>query len=311
MTRLDLSRRQVITGLAAAAGAALIATRTATAARGGTSMVGEVGRTTAKAGDTLMDIMRRHNLGFDEILAANPGFDVWTPAEGTEVVLPTAHILPDAPREGMVLNLPEHRLYFFPPNGGKPESYAIGIGTEGNKTPLGRTKVVRKQKKPTWYVPKSILAEEPGRQKVVPPGPDNPLGDHAIYLAWTAYLIHGTNLPDAIGRRASHGCINMYPEGIAAIFERTPIGMPVTVVDQQAKLAWVGEQLLMQVHLSGRQADQIEETGKFDHEPVPKLEAIADKAAGEERHRLDWEVIQEAVKRRDGIPVNVLRDTPA
>jgi L,D-transpeptidase ErfK/SrfK len=310
MTRLDLSRRQVVRGLAAAAGTALLAPRLAFA-RNNVAMIGEVARTHVKAGDTLMDIMRRHNLGFDEILAANPGFDVWTPAEGTEVLLPTAHILPDAPREGLVLNLPEHRLYFYPPNSGAPESYAIGIGTEANKTPRGRTKVVRKQKNPTWYIPKSILAEEPGRKKVVPPGPDNPLGKHAIYLAWTAYLIHGTNLPDAIGRRASHGCINMYPEGIEAIFDRTPIGMPVTVVDQQAKFAWLGEQLYLQVHLTGHQADQIEETGKFDHEPVPGLEARADKAAGKEIYRLDWEVIQEAVKKRDGIPVQILRDTPA
>jgi L,D-transpeptidase ErfK/SrfK len=310
MARLDLSRRQVIGGLAAAGVAALIAPRGVFAREGAAAMIGEVTRTTVRAGETIMDVMRRSNLGFDEIIAANPGIEIWIPAEGTEVILPTAHILPDAAREGMVLNLPEHRLYFYPP-GGKPESYAIGIGTEANKTPLGRTSVVRKQKNPTWYVPKSILAEEPGRKKIVPPGPDNPLGDHAIYLKWTAYLIHGTNLPDAIGRRASHGCINMYPEGIAAIYDRTPIGMPVTVVDQQAKFAWVGEQLYMQAHLSGRQADQIEETGKFDFEPVPGLEARATKAAGKEKHRLDWDAIQEAVKRRDGIPVQILRDTPA
>jgi len=307
MARDDLSRRQVLAGMAATSAAGLIATPRLAWARTLPNIIGEVKTTKARAGQTLMDVMREHNLGYVEIVAANPGVDTWIPGEDTEILLPTAHVLPDAPREGMVLNLPEHRLYWFPGDG-TAESFAIGIGAEGKVTPIGRTTVVRKQKNPTWHVPKSILKEEPDHVKVVKPGPDNPLGKYALYLGWPAYLIHGTNLPDAIGRRASHGCINMYPEGVEVLFNRAPIGTVVQVVDQPAKFAWMDGALMMQVHLTGKQADQIEETGQFEPEPVPDLDARVKRAAGKEADRLDWDAIAEAVKKRNGVPVRITRD---
>jgi L,D-transpeptidase ErfK/SrfK len=310
MARGDLSRRGLLTGAGALGAVVLAQPRFAFAARY-PNLIGEVTTTLTRKGDTLMDVMRRHNLGYVEIVAANPTVDPWIPPEGTKLVLPTAHILPDAPREGLVLNLPEQRLYHFQPGGGQVRTFPIGIGSEGKTTPVGRTTVVRKQKNPTWYVPKSILKEEPDHKKIVPPGPDNPLGRHALYLGWNAYLIHGTNLPDAVGRRASHGCINMYPESVEYLFDRVAIGTPVTVVNQQAKFASIDGALYLQVHASGKQTDQIEATGKFEPEAIPDLAARADKAAGEMRDRIDWDIVVEAVKRRNGIPVRITKDAPA
>jgi L,D-transpeptidase ErfK/SrfK len=306
MAHRDLSRREVFAGLGAA-GAVLLAKPRRLFAAGYPAVVGQVATTRARKGDTLMDIMRRHNLGYDEIVAANPEVDPWLPGEGTEIVLPTEHILPEGPREGLLLNLPEQRLYYFQGNG-EIHTFAIGIGAEGKTTPLGRTTVVRKQKDPVWYVPKSILKEEPDHKKIVPAGPDNPLGKHALYLKWPGYLIHGTNLPDAIGRRASHGCINMYPEGVAYLFDRVAIGTPMTVVNQQAKLAMIDGALFLQVHMNGDQADQIEATGKFDPAPVPGLAEMIDRAAGDLNPHVDWDAVLGAVARRDGIPVRVTKE---
>lgn len=307
MVRRDLSRREFIVGSGVAA-AAMLARPSLSYAVTYPNILGEVSTTQARKGDTLMDIMRRHNLGYDELVAANPTVDTWIPGEGTDVLLPTAHIIPVAPREGLVLNLPEQRLYYFPADGGPAKTFAIGIGAEGKTTPLGRTTIVRKQKNPTWHVPKSILKEEPDHKKIVMPGPDNPLGKYALYLKWPAYLIHGTNQPDAIGRRASHGCINMYPEGVEYLFERVAIGTVVTVVDQQAKFAVVEGEVFLQIYMTGKQADQIEESGKFDPEPVPELKAMAERAAGDLRDRIDWDVVAEAEKTRNGIPVRITRD---
>lgn len=309
MAHRDLSRREVFSGLGAL-GAVLLARPRSAFAAGYPDVLGKVTTTRARQGDTLMDIMRRHNLGYDEIVAANPKVDPWLPGEGTEIVLPTEHILPVGPREGLLLNLPEQRLYYFEPKG-VVRSFAIGIGAEGKTTPLGRTTVVRKQRNPTWYVPKSILKEEPDHKKIVMPGPANPLGKHALYLKWPGYLIHGTNMPDAIGRRASHGCINMYPEGVSYLFDRVGIGMSLTVVSQQAKVTTIDGALYLQVHMSGAQADQIESTGKFEQEPVPGLAEMVDKVAGELSPRVDWDVVVAAVDRRDGIPVRITKEARA
>ena len=310
MAHRDLNRREVFAGLGAL-GLALIAAPRLARAAGYPNMIGAVGTTRAQPGETLMDVMRRSNLGYDELVVANPTVDTWLPDPEVDIVLPTAHILPDAPREGIVLNLPEQRLYYFVPDSSTVRSFPIGIGSEGNHTPLGRTTIVRKQKNPTWYIPKSILKEEPGRNPVVPPGPDNPLGKHALYLKWPAYLIHGTNLPDAIGRRASHGCINMYPESVEFLFDRVPIGTVVTVVDQPAKFIVANGALLIQAHMTGKQADEIEATGKFEPERIPNLEALVIKAAGAMKDRIDWDVVKAAEEKRDGIPVRITKDSAA
>jgi len=217
-------------------------------------VVGELQVTTAGEEDTLSDIARRFNIGYDEITRANPGVDPWLPRAGTPILLPTRFVLPNAPRTGVVVNLPALRLYYFPPRKpGEPQkviTHPIGIGLVGWSTPEGTTKVVSKKADPWWYPPLSVRREhqrdgDPLPAKVAP-GPDNPLGRHALRLGWPSYLIHGTNQPYGVGMRASHGCIRMYPEDIASLFEDIPVGTKVTVVNQPLVYGWHDGHLYVQ-----------------------------------------------------------------
>ena len=218
------------------------------------NMVGEVYTVETRESQTLLDIAREHNVGYEEIRNANPEVSLWAPAPDTEVVIPARYILPPVQREGVVINLSELRLYYYPdtPEGETPrvETYPIGIGREGFDTPLGVTRTTMKLKDPAWYPPESVRQEarENGEPppEVVPPGPDNPLGQHAIMLDIPGYLIHGTNRPDGIGMRASRGCIRMMPETIEALFSRIEVGERVNLIDMPVKVGLEGERLYVQ-----------------------------------------------------------------
>jgi L,D-transpeptidase ErfK/SrfK len=227
-----------------------------------TGVVGVLQATHARAEDTLSDIARRFDLGFDEVVRANPGVDPWLPGEGTRIVLPTQFVLPDAKPEGIVVNVAAMRLFYFPkpaPGGERVViTHPIGIGKIGWATPVGATRVVSKRKDPWWTPPESVRREHeaegdplPAR---VPPGPDNPLGARAMNLGWPSYLIHGTNKPAGVGLRASHGCIRMYPEDIAAIYDGVPVGTKVTVVNQPLVYRWQGDSLYVQAYPSHEDA---------------------------------------------------------
>ena len=206
----------------------------------GTGVVGYVQRTVISKDDTLPDVARRFDVGYEEMLMANPGVDPWLPGAGREVVVPTQFVLPAAPHEGVVVNVAAMRIFYYPPHKkGEPETvytHPLGIGKVGWKTPEGTTKIVSRQKDPIWVVPKSVRDEhaESGEQlpAQVPPGPDNPLGQYEFRLGWPSYLIHGTNKPYGVGMRSSHGCMRLYPEDIAVFFDLIPIGTKVTVVNQ-------------------------------------------------------------------------------
>ena len=256
--------------------------------------------------ETLLQVARERGLGYIELMAANPGVDPWLPGVGTDVVVPDMHVLPDAPRRGIVINLTEMRLYLFSPRGDVVGTWAIGIGQQGDMTPLGSSTVVRKQLDPTWFVPKSIREEKPELPASVPPGPDNPLGDRALYLAWPGILIHGTNKPWGVGRRVSHGCIRLYPEAIAELYRLAPVGTPVTVVDQAAVLGWREGALYLQVHPNKSQADQIEAGEPISPEPVPDLHDKVVAAAGDRADAIDWRAVDRAAVERNGIPVVVV-----
>jgi L,D-transpeptidase ErfK/SrfK len=205
--------------------------------------------------DTLMDIAREHGVGYEEIIRANPEVSIWIPGEGTEVTIPGRFILPDAERTGVVINIAELRLYYFPKVGEgeapRVETYPIGIGREGYDTPLGITKTTMRLEDPAWYPPRSMREEAAERGEpapaVVPPGPDNPLGRHAVLLDIPGYLIHGTNEPDGIGMRASRGCIRMFPEDVETVFHNVPVGTQVNIIDQPIKVGWQDGQPLVQV----------------------------------------------------------------
>lgn len=217
-------------------------------------VIGMLQVTRASAEDTLSDIARRFNLGYDEVIRANPGVDPWLPGMDREIFLPTQFVLPDAPREGLVINLPALRVFYFPkPKPGEPQTvitHPIGIGKVGWSTPEGSTKVTAKRKNPVWTPPASVRKEhrENGDPlpRTVPPGPDNPLGAFAMTLGWPSYLIHGTNKPYGVGLRSSHGCMRFYPEDIAQLFDQIPVGTPVHVVNQPLLMGWQGDALYVQ-----------------------------------------------------------------
>src|ERR1700723_614328 len=219
-------------------------------------LVGYVQKVTVGKDDTLPDIARRFDVGYEEMLLANPGVDAWLPGVGREVVVPTQFVLPAASHEGVVVNVAAMRIFYYPPHRkGEPQTvytHPIGIGKVGWKTPEGTTKIVSRQKDPVWVVPKSVREEhqEDGEQlpAKVPAGPDNPLGAYEFRLGWPSYLIHGTNKPYGVGMRSSHGCMRLYPEDIAVFFDLIPIGTKVTVVNQPYLFGWRDGTLYLQAY---------------------------------------------------------------
>ncbi len=198
--------------------------------------------------DTLLDVAWRYRLGFERITRLNPGVDPWIPAPGTVIRLPTEHILPDAPRVGLVVNLPELQLYDFTVDPDSPEIFALAIGDEMDPSLVGEYKVGKKREQPVWHVPASIRAEKPELPAEVPPGPDNPLGPYWMTIGSTSYGIHGTNNRWSIGREATHGCLRLYNDEIARLFARTREGTPLRLVYQSVKLGRRGDTLYVEAH---------------------------------------------------------------
>lgn len=273
--------------------------------------VGDMQTYAAKKDDTFVRLGRANNLGYVEMRAANPGIDPWLPGEGTKIILPARHLLPDAPHKGIVINIPEMRVYAFTEPGAPPHTYAIGVGREGLNTPTATTTVVDKKEGPEWRPTPRMRQEDPTLPVVVPAGPENPLGTHAIYLGIPDIRIHGTNKPDGIGRRVSSGCIRLQPEGIIDLFGRIKVGMPVTIVDQPVKAGWVGNDLYMEAHPTIEQANQMEEEGAVSTYRLSEDDMrLILKAAGEAAGSLDWGAIREAVRERRGYPVLIARRSP-
>ena len=275
----------------------------------GNDLVGRVQRVPARYWDTLLDIARRHDLGYLHITRANPGVDPWLPGEGREVILPTRYVLPAAPRTGIVLNIAEMRLYYYPPPkpGEQPRVivHPIGIGRDFWNTPLGATRVVGKQTDPSWRPPESIRAEYAAEgerlPRVVSPGPDNPLGRFALRLAWPGYLIHGTNKPYGVGMRVSHGCIHLYPEDIERLFPGVAAGTPVYVVNQPYKAGWFNNVLYLQAYpplvLNGQ---------TYVNTLTPAVQAVT-AVMGDRQVKIDWNAVMQGAIEARGIPVAVSR----
>jgi L,D-transpeptidase ErfK/SrfK len=279
-----------------------------------TGVVGVLQVTHARDEDTLADIARRFDLGFDEVTRANPGVDPWLPGEGTRIVLPTQFVLPEAPPEGLVINVAALRAFYYP-KVAKGEArtvvtFPIGIGKIGWATPLGTTKIVSKRKDPYWIPPESVRKEHAEEGDMlperVPPGPDNPLGAYAMNLGWPSYLIHGTNKPAGVGLRASHGCIRMYPEDIAALFDGIPIGTPVTVVDQSLLYRWQGDSLYVQSYPPHLEE---EEDPAADTQPVFKDAMLGRMWQRAKPHggQLDRALVEQVVNEQRGVAVPVSR----
>ena len=274
------------------------------------NVVGEMRRYTVREGEVFADIARHFDIGYTALVTANPGVDPWLPGVGREITIPALHIMPDAPHQGVVINLAQWRLFYFPPGGGRVETFPLGLGVIGRKTPLGVTRVVSKEASPAWYPPPSIRAERPELPAVVPAGPDNPLGAYALHLGWTSYLIHGTNKPDGVGRNVSHGCIRLYPEDIERVFNVVGVGTPVRAVDQPATAAWGPDGLYVQVYPSKSQVEEISIDRRPTPEPAQGVEAVVRTTAGHYAETVDWNAVAQAARQRTGVPVRVAPRPP-
>jgi len=276
------------------------------------SVIGEPQITFARESDTLSDLAREYGLGYDEIMAANPGVDPWLPGEGTPILLPTQFVLPDAPRRGIILNMASKRLFYFPePAGGEARevlTYPIGIGRVGWETPLGATTVVSKAKDPHWWVPASVRQEhaELGDPlpKVVPPGPDNPLGTRVLKLDMPGYLIHGTNQPYGVGMRVSHGCVRLYPENIETLYTLVDVGEVVTIVNEPFLIGRRDGELFFEAH------------EPLEDDPVAageRLQALLQGQSGVDGRPLNSHLrayIAELAARPRGVPLSIVHYDP-
>ena len=269
------------------------------------SLVGRHQVYIARHEDTLLDIARRFAMGLAELRLANPGVDTWIPGEGAAIRLPSRFVLPDAPHSGLVINVAEMRIYYYQEDRSEVRTWPISIGRVGWETPLGETRIVRKKANPTWYPPESIREEAAMNgdplPRVVGPGPDNPLGTHALYLGFPQYLIHGTNKPYSIGMRVSHGCVRMYPEHIVELFGLVEPETPVTLVHQGVKAGWSGDELYLEVH---------PDVGVPDEESRPSMTEVVSSliAATSDSglpQNLDWRRIEETLATASGVPVAV------
>jgi|HubBroStandDraft_5_1064220.scaffolds.fasta_scaffold00040_18 L,D-transpeptidase ErfK/SrfK len=275
----------------------------------GSGVIGTDTTLTTHYQDTLLDIARQHSLGYDEIIRANPGIDMWIPGEGTQILLPGRRILPPGPHEGVVVSLPEHRLYYFPKakQNGKQVviTYPVSIGKLGKNTPLGQTRVIAKIVHPSWYPTASIRKEHADAgdplPAVVGPGPDNPLGDYKIRLGFGdgTYEIHGTNNPTAVGLAITHGCIRMYPEDVAALFPQLPVGTPVRLINVPVKVAWVDGEFLLEAH------PPVNAQGESFEPDVDKFSDLLRAAVGDTTVAINWDYAHEVLQKANGVIATV------
>jgi L,D-transpeptidase ErfK/SrfK len=248
--------------------------------------------------DTLAAVAEKYGLGYLELLDANPDVDPWIPGEGTPVLLPTKYVLPSAPREGVVINIAELRLYYYSPNHDLVVTYPVGLGRQEFRTPVGSTRIIMAIEEPSWTPTPSARAEHAARgdplPSVVPPGPDNPLGSMALQLDMPGYFIHGTNQPFGVGQLVSHGCVRLYEPHIASLAEMTSKGTPVHIVNEPYKVGWRNGELYVEVHddLYG-EADPSELRERL-------AEAVKNRAAV-----IDWARLDALLESPTGVPVKL------
>ncbi len=272
------------------------------------AMVGTLTNVESHKDDALSDLARHFGLGFTDITLANPDLDPWVLPENQAVLLPLQFILPEAPRKGLVLNLANMRLFYYPTKENTVQTYPVGIGRDGWNTPLGITEIVAKKANPAWTVPESIQREHEmlgdTLPAVIPSGPDNPLGYFAMPLGFSGYLIHGTNKPYGIGMQVSHGCVQLYPEDVEVLFNQVKVGIPVNIVHQPYLAAWEQDMLFLEAH------QPLEKWAKQTKQMQKKLRVKLTQLAAEKNQPIDWPRVEAVLKRADGIPTPVLEKSP-
>ena len=271
----------------------------------GEDIIGSVQTMTAKYEDTFADLATQYDLGYLEMIAANPGVDAWLPGAGTQVILPTRFILPPGPREGIVINLAEYRLYYYPKGRNVVYTFPLGIGREGWGSPVSTSKVTAKTPNPTWTPPASVKAEHAADgdilPNVVPAGPDNPLGPFKFGLGLPGYLIHGSNKKFGIGMRTSHGCFRMYNNNVLEMADMVPVGTTVRIMNEPYKFGVSGGKVFLEAHTP------LDESGNPSvvHKHTAVINALLKREDLANNLRINWDEVRDVVAAEDGMPVEI------
>ncbi|CAI8874276.1 MULTISPECIES: L,D-transpeptidase family protein [Pseudomonas] len=271
----------------------------------GEDVIGQVQVIKAKYEDTFADIGTANDLGYLEMIAANPGVDPWLPGAGTEIILPTRFILPPGPREGIVINLAEYRMYYYPKGQNVVHTYPLGIGREGWGSPIANTRVTAKTPNPTWTPPASIRKEhaEDGDilPAVVPAGPDNPLGPFKFTLGVPGYLIHGSNKKFGIGMRTSHGCFRMFNNNVLELAKMAPVGVPVRIINEPYKFGLSAGKVYLEAHtpLDDKGDPSVVDKHTSVINALLKREDLANNL------RMNWDMVRDVIAAEDGMPVEI------
>ena len=274
-------------------------------------VVGNIAVHTLEESDNFLRLAQTFRVGFDELMDANPDVDPWIPEHGAQIIIPTRYVLPDVERVGVVINLAELRIYHFHETQDalkRVSTYPISIGKGGQwETPLTYTHITAKAKKPSWYPPASIRKEHAENNdplpRVVPPGPDNPLGDYALRLSLPGYLIHGTNVPEGIGMRVTHGCIRMHPVGIEKLFAGVKVKTPVTIINQPYKIGWLGDKLYAETHSDIEEQEQATSRNLTSFVKLV-IKQIEKRRASHQQVR--WERGYQEAREKSGVPFVIL-----
>lgn len=245
-----------------------------------------------KKKETLLDIARNYGLGFNEMEDLYPDVDPWIPKEGTALVIPSQWILPQPGKSTIIVNVAELRLYHFMKNRGLVRTFPIGIGDMDFQTPVGKFTITEKRENPAWYIPKSL--QKKYGIKVMPPGPENPLGDYWLGLGNSSYGIHGTDIAWSVGRLVTHGCIRLYPEGIASLYPFIEYGTPVEIIYEPVKLGIRRGRIYVEAH-------------RDIYNRMNDFMAYAYRRLSEKQlaGRVDMEKFNTALIRRNGLPVDI------
>ena len=276
----------------------------------GSNMVGQLQVVIARHQDTLLDIARHYDVGYNEIRAANPGVDPWLPGDGTHVLIPTQYILPPKPWTGIIINIPERRLFYFPAGQNVVYTYPVGIFRPKWPNPLGSTRIIAKVRNPTWTVPKNIQEEHAKAGEPIPAffpaGPNNPMGELALETGWSQIFIHGTNKPWGVGMRVSHGCFHVYPENEVQLFKMVKVGTPVTTIDQPYVVGTDGNgQLYLQ---SFKPLEAYSKGGNAQQRAVNAISVFEKRV----RHNwvIDWQRVIRLVQTPNTIPTGINMGVP-
>lgn len=271
--------------------------------KNGDDIVGENYTIQVQPNDSVTTIRQRYQVSYHELLEANPNVDFYHLIIGQDILIPTKHILPVF-RQGIVINTAELRLYYFSPDGKYVYTCPVGLGRMNWRTPTSITKVTHKQEKPTWYVPKSIkqyALEKYNRElpAFIPPGPDNPLGNYAIYLAKQGYLLHGTNEPDTVGTFSSSGCMRFLPDDIETLYQKVAVGTPVYIIHHAIKAGWLDGTLYLEAHTPIQNNEQVSILNHVD------INTAINNATENRTAHINMQLLGTIVKDKIGVPTPI------